>query len=219
MFTCTNVRNLPQTGTNSTRISSSAVKDRELARSDIGPLLARSAQAREPAPFARPSDSAYARRNAASTTSTTPTTSMTSRPPTDYSTRLTRSRTGSSLHTTEEMENKYPLTSKYLNRSRANLDSSSTSTTSLLQRASSTDNGGSGGSSYPSGRYGSGYRSRFLNRSKSSAALASENGEDEDDTGDAQEAAPVDVPTSPIASGEERYPSGRSRYAALKDRR
>ena len=208
---------VPQSGTNGSRTASSAgVKDRELARTDIGPLLARSAQAREPAPFSRPSDSAYTRRNAASTASTASTTSTTSRPPTDYSTRLTRSRTGSSLHNTEEMENKYPLTSKYLNRSRANLDTSSTSLTS--PRASSTDNG-SGLSSYSSGRYGSGYRSRFLNRSKSSAALASENGDDEDDTGNAPEAAPVDAPTSPVVSGEERYPSGRSRYAALKDRR
>lgn len=204
-------------GTNGTRTTSSAVKDRDLSRTDIGPLLARSAQAREPAPFSRPSDTAYTRRSAASTASTASTTSTTSRPPTDYSTRLTRSRTGSSLHSAEELENKYPLTSKYLNRSRANLDTPPASSTSLLNRASSTENGS--GSSYSSGRYGSGYRSRFLNRSKSSAALASENGDDEDDTGDAPAAPPVDAPTSAIVSGEERYPSGRSRYAALKDRR
>ena len=209
--------NVLQSGTNGTRTTSSAVKDRDLSRTDIGPLLARSAQAREPAPFSRPSDTAYTRRSAASTASTASTTSTTSRPPTDYSTRLTRSRTGSSLHSAEELENKYPLTSKYLNRSRANLDTPPSSSTSLLNRASSTENGS--GSSYSSGRYGSGYRSRFLNRSKSSAALASENGDDEDDTGDAPAAPPVDAPTSAIVSGEERYPSGRSRYAALKDRR
>jgi len=203
-------------------------RDRELARTDIGPLLARSAQAREPAStsFSRPSDSVY------SSSSSTPAAGRSRPPASDYATpaarraTLARSRTGSSLHT-EEMENKYPLTSKYLNRSRANLSDSTTASTAAQLRDAST----ASASTYAP-RYG-GYKSRFLNKSKSSAALASEKDGDEDDAGDAPSAVEgreaVDgrqrvpsgdgVTSTPIVSGEERYPSGRSRYAALKDRR
>nr|CAG4648513.1 EOG090X01W2 [Polyphemus pediculus] len=219
-------------------------KDRELARTDIGPLLARSAQARDSTtsyssgrhgeaskppdtapPFMRSRGSTASASSVTSPTSGRPPTAGSSadasgssrfRPGADYSnprtTSIARSRTGSSLHT-EDMENKYPLTSKYLNRSRANMADSSSPSDS---------------SSY-SPRYGR-YQSRFLNKSKSSAALASERDEDDDGAdvdsagegnheSDLVDGRADSSDPSQLASGEERYPSGRSRYAALKDRR
>ncbi|XP_065560349.1 RING finger protein nhl-1-like isoform X4 [Artemia franciscana] len=108
---------------------------------------------------------------------------------------LSRSRTGSSLYSGREKDaDKYPLTSKYLNRSRANLDDDTSAST------------------YGSSRYsGSGYRSRFLNRSRSSAAIA------QDEDGDEEPKSPSQ--TVPSIPSDEKYPSGRSRYAALKERR
>jgi len=253
----------PSTSVSTTPAATPTVRDRELARTDIGPLLARSAQARDstssystsrssaletPSSSASSSASSYRRTNPPSVAppppSYAPSSSALSRTSTgrfgsvsssadgasssssrfDYSTPttgLSRSRTGSALHSTDDMENKYPLTSKYLNRSRANL-----STDHSTSSASTSDT-----SSTYTPRYG-GYRSRFLNKSKSSAALAPEREEDDDDAGSEspsqdgpttegppQEADQSASNTSPLASGEERYPSGRSRYAALKDRR
>ena len=243
------------------------VRDRELARTDIGPLLARSAQARDssssyssrndsPSSSSPSAMSSYRRSNPPTTAPPPPsslsssfsrpsrfgsTTNYSSSGTSDYSTPssvgLSRSRTGSALHSSEDMESKYPLTSKYLNRSRANLSTEHSS-------PSSTSTSSDTSSSYTP-RYG-GYRSRFLNKSKSSAALAPDHEEEEDDdvgseslsqegNSDASAASAAVAPLVPssegvsspktpspvlvVSSGEERYPSGRSRYAALKDRR
>ena len=234
-----------------------AAKDRELGRTDIGPLLARSAQARdsssalgsrnEPSRVDRPTFTRSTSRTAPSPT-TTSTTAPTNRAsgslPGRYGTdsaassaapssrfapaassatgsgeyasgssSISRSRTGSALHA-DATDNKYPLTSKYLNRSRASMAEATPETST---------------SSYTP-RYG-GYRSRFLNKSKSSAALAPERDDEDDDGADsetlvanADSTAPINEGhvrsnSSNLASGEERYPSGRSRYVALKDRR
>jgi len=191
------------------RNTAAAPKDRELARTDIGPLLARSAQARDSYPSSSSitrqqsleSPSSYtprSRANAASSgsSSSTAAAAPSGRPSYGSASRygssasdasntaaassLARSRTGSSL--AEDMENKYPLTSKYLNRSRANMADTSVDTTSSYGGGSSTS------------RYNSrpGYQSRFLNKSKSSAALAPEgkdaaDGEDDEDDDDTQE--------------------------------
>lgn len=220
--------------TSSSVTSSAGQKDSTSTRTDIGPLLARSAQARDnsnslTSPSSNAAGSSYTRTRGSgaglgssalpASSATTSTgrqygSSATSRflGPSDSgagSTGLTRSRTGSSLAT--DLENKYPLTSKYLNRSRANLDEY-----------------GSGSSSRSTGRYG-GYQSRFLNKSKSSAALtldADPDGVDgdepsaDDETFGTNQQVPLDSTLSGGGvSGDERYPSGRSRYAALKDRR
>lgn len=255
--------------TSTATTAASSTKDRELARTDIGPLLARSAQARDSYSTSSstssrqqtdtPSSYTTRSRANASTTGSSTTASMASSSARPYgsgstsrfgssdvgssvasSSSLARSRTGTSL--AEDMENKYPLTSKYLNRSRANMADMS---------ADHSSSYGSGSSSTP--RYSttrSGYQSRFLNKSKSSAALAPEgkdaDGEDDDDDEPAEEvftllvlssypyldltfcsliqadsssAAPSHQQQSLSVSGDERYPSGRSRYAALKDRR
>lgn len=236
--------------------SGSSGKDRELARTDIGPLLARSAQARDTSTYpssstssnsttSRPSindsPSSYtprSRTNPTSSSSLTSSTTTNSRPygsSSRYDTSssasgLSRSRTGSSL--AEDLENKYPLTSKYLNRSRANLSSD---TSSGGGYGADSGYGSSSASSTSTPRsYQRGYQSRFLNKSKSSAALVAPDGkevvvdDDEDDDED-ESVSQTDAPTSSISStsqsnslavpGDERYPSGRSRYAALKDRR
>ncbi|XP_057373034.1 serine-rich adhesin for platelets-like [Daphnia carinata] len=239
-----------------------STKDRELARTDIGPLLARSAQARDTTTYpssssnqtsassagnSRPtttsdSPSSYTPRSRATAASTASTSSSsrpytsTSRYGTDSTTTgsaLSRSRTGSAL--ADDMENKYPLTSKYLNRSRANLSSD----TGGYGADSGGYHGSSSSASSSTPRYSQtrGYQSRFLNKSKSSAALdcaLDDNNEmvddDEgnvDDNGDdsnkssAPSAASASSASQPllVVAGDERYPSGRSRYAALKDRR
>ena len=244
------------------KTTTTTTKDRELARTDIGPLLARSAQARDTSTYpsssstnnstssagnSRPtttssdSPSSYTPRSrtnastasaASSTTSSRPYSSS-SRFGTDTSTTaLSRSRTGSAL--ADDMENKYPLTSKYLNRSRANLSSD---TGGSYGTDSSGYHGSSSSSSTPRYSQTRGYQSRFLNKSKSSAALdcapdgssemANDDEEDVDDNDDdynkssAVSAASASSASQPllVVSGDERYPSGRSRYAALKDRR
>ncbi|XP_045026133.1 LOW QUALITY PROTEIN: RING finger protein nhl-1 [Daphnia magna] len=241
-----------------------ATKDRELARTDIGPLLARSAQARDTSTYpssisnsnhtsassagnSRPtttsdSPSSYTPRSRATAASTASTSSSsrpyssTSRYGTDSTTTgsaLSRSRTGSAL--ADDMENKYPLTSKYLNRSRANLSSD----TGGYGADSGGYHGSSSSASSSTPRYSQtrGYQSRFLNKSKSSAALdcapddnnemVDDDEDNVDDNGDdnskssAPSAASASSASQPllVVSGDERYPSGRSRYAALKDRR
>ena len=246
-----------RTGSNASSSAGTAgqsqTKDRELARTDIGPLLARSAQARDTSTYPtnssnsnsastpsshRPSSvsdspSSYTPRSRANPSGS----SASSRPSygssrygtsdSSSATGLSRSRTGSSL--AEDLENKYPLTSKYLNRSRANLSSSDTAGSGY--GAADSGYGSSSASSASTPRYQRGYQSRFLNKSKSSAALvapdADEDDVDDDDVADNESAAvdpsstssPANQPPSLIVSGDERYPSGRSRYAALKDRR
>ncbi|XP_065560345.1 RING finger protein nhl-1-like isoform X2 [Artemia franciscana] len=223
-------------GEEETPITSSSVKkepEKESLRTDLGSLLARSAKARD-------TNTSYTTSKSESTTSPpfsrsrtltsttqshsrhdTPTKNASSRfgdettttPSSRYGndsisssrygnstdnltgSALSRSRTGSSLYSGREKDaDKYPLTSKYLNRSRANLDDDTSAST------------------YGSSRYsGSGYRSRFLNRSRSSAAIA------QDEDGDEEPKSPSQ--TVPSIPSDEKYPSGRSRYAALKERR
>ncbi|XP_046390185.1 RING finger protein nhl-1 isoform X2 [Ischnura elegans] len=126
-----------------------------MEKSDIGPLLARSANARESP-------------NAATTTSS--------------SSAYGKPKTGTNSTTSSS-----PYASRYGNR-----DDSSTTSKYLSGRTREEET--------PASRYGSsGYTSRFLNKSKSSAALSPE----EDEGG----------------RYEDKYPSGRSRLAAIKDRR
>lgn len=144
-------------------------------KSDIGPLLARSALARD--------TSEAARRNSRDDSSTT-----------GYG----RSRYGSGADTstvnyrpsygTKDETSVTSTGSKYLNRSRGAVDEDNTT----------------------SPRYGSGsgYTSRFLNKSKSSAVMSPD---EEADSG-GKKYSTADDSTN-------KYPSGRSRYAALKDRR
>jgi tripartite motif-containing protein 71 len=143
-------------------------------KSDIGPLLARSAQARD--------TSEATRKNSRDESNTT-----------SYG----KTRYGSGAETTSSnyrpsygAKEDAPATStgsKYLNRSRGSVDEDNST----------------------SSRYGSGsgYTSRFLNKSKSSAAMSPD---EEADSGGRK-----------YSTGEDssKYPSGRSRYAALKDRR
>ena len=248
------------------KTTTTATKDRELARTDIGPLLARSAQARDTTTYpssssanhtssagnsrstttttSSDSPSSYTPRSrvnassAASSTTTSRPYSSSSRFGTDSSTTgsaLSRSRTGSAL--ADDMENKYPLTSKYLNRSRANLSSDTGG--SYGGDSSGYHGSSSSASSSSTPRYSQtrGYQSRFLNKSKSSAALdcapdgssevANDDEEDVDDNDEdynkssAVSTASASSTSQPllVVSGDERYPSGRSRYAALKDRR
>ncbi|XP_021928085.1 RING finger protein nhl-1 isoform X2 [Zootermopsis nevadensis] len=145
-----------------------------MERSDIGPLLARSAQARD--------TSEAARKNSKDETSTT-----------SYG----KSRYGSGAETTPSSYRQpyvpkddppaAPTGSKYLSRSRGSVDEDSS----------------------PPSRYGSGsgYTSRFLNKSKSSAVMSPD---EEADSGGKKYSTGDDA---------SKYPSGRSRYAALKDRR
>ena len=149
-----------------------ATKTSPVDRTDIGPLLARSAQARD--------TSEQARRNSRDESGTG---YGKSRYGTDSQTSSYRSPYGSKEETT-------PSTgSKYLNRNRGSTDDDT----------SSSRYGGSG----------SGYTSRFLNKSKSSAAMSPD---EETDSGSRR--------FSPVGSNDDsKYPSGRSRYAALKDRR
>lgn len=143
-------------------------------KTDIGPLLARSALARD--------TSEAARKNSRDDSSTT-----------GYG----RSRYGSGADTsttnyrpsygTKDETSVASTGSKYLNRSRGSVDEDNT----------------------PSSRYGSGggYTSRFLNKSKSSAVMSPD---EEADSGGKKYST---------ADDSNKYPSGRSRYAALKDRR
>ena len=148
--------------------------NKSVDKSDIGPLLARSALARD--------TSEAARKNSRDDSSTT-----------GYG----RSRYGSGADTSTinyrpsystKDENPVASTgSKYLNRSRGPVDEDNTT----------------------SSRYGSGsgYTSRFLNKSKSSAVMSPD---EEADSGGKKYST---------ADDSNKYPSGRSRYAALKDRR
>lgn len=248
--------------------TTTTTKDRELARTDIGPLLARSAQARDTSTYpsssstnhtgsssgnSRPtssdSPSSYTPRSRANASAAATPSSSSSRPYSSSSrfgttdsgsttgSALSRSRTGSAL--ADDMENKYPLTSKYLNRSRANLSSD---TGGGYGGGDSSGYHGSSSSSSSTPRYSQtrGYQSRFLNKSKSSAALdCAPDGGNEVADDDEEEATMDDIDddynkssavsasasassaSQPllVVSGDERYPSGRSRYAALKDRR
>lgn len=117
-----------------------------MAKTDIGPLLARSAQARDNSEPKR--DSSYGRSRYGSQREESPLS------------KYSRSRTSGAVHEEE-----------------------------------------------PSSRYG-GYTSRFLNKSKSSAAVPP----DEDDHSTKYGSSAAD-------DNESKYPSGRSRYMALKDRR
>ncbi|KAG8212702.1 hypothetical protein J437_LFUL019605 [Ladona fulva] len=123
-------------------------------KSDIGPLLARSANARE-----TPSATTYGK-SRSSLSSPTNNTSTSS-----------------------------PYSSRYGNRDEGKY----TSRTRPAEEETT-----------PTSRYTGGYTSRFLNKSKSSAALSPE----EDEGG-----------SSRYSTTEDKYPSGRSRLAAIKDRR
>lgn len=148
--------------------------NKSMDKSDIGPLLARSALARD--------TSEAARKNSREDISTT-----------GYG----RSRYGSGAETsttnyrpsygTKDETSVGSTGSKYLNRSRGSVDEDNTT----------------------SSRYGSGsgYTSRFLNKSKSSAGMSPD---EEADSGGKKYSTTDD---------SNKYPSGRSRYAALKDRR
>ncbi|XP_034242054.1 RING finger protein nhl-1 isoform X2 [Thrips palmi] len=140
-------------------------KKEEVNRMDIGPLLARSANAR---------DSATATR------------------------RDSRDDTGTRQSSTASYRS--PLSSR---------DDSGGYRSQRASRDESTDAPSSAGSRYGSAASTtstpSSYTSRFLNKSKSSANV------DEDESSRAKTAAVPDEST--------RYPSGRSRYAALKERR
>ena len=148
--------------------------NKSVDKSDIGPLLARSALARD--------TSEAAVRNSRDDSSTT---------------AYGRTRYGSGAETsssnyrpsygTKDETSAASTGSKYLNRSRGSVDEDNTA---------------------PS-RYGSGsgYTSRFLNKSKSSAVMSPD---EEADSGGKKYST---------ADDSNKYPSGRSRYAALKDRR
>jgi len=148
--------------------------NKSVDKSDIGPLLARSALARD--------TSEATRKNSQDDVSTT---------------RYGRSRYGSGTDTstvnyrpsygTKDETSVASTGSKYLNRSRGAADEDN-STSSRF---------GSG----------SGYTSRFLNKSKSSAVMSPD---EEADSGGKKHST---------ADDSNKYPSGRSRYAALKDRR
>lgn len=143
-------------------------------KSDIGPLLARSALARDTSEAARKNSkdesntSGYGRSRYGSGT--------------DTSTSNYRSSYGAKDEPTAASTG-----SKYLTRSRGSIDDDHTS----------------------SSRYGSGsgYTSRFLNKSKSAAGVSPD---EEADSGGRKYSA---------TDESSKYPSGRSRYAALKDRR
>lgn len=150
------------------------VPNKPVDKSDIGPLLARSALARD--------TSEAARRNSRDDSSTT-----------GYG----RSRYGSGADTsttnyrpsygTKDETSVASTGSKYLNRGRGSVDEDNTTSSRF----------GSG----------SGYTSRFLNKSKTSAAMSPD---EEADSGGKKYST---------ADDSNKYPSGRSRYAALKDRR
>ncbi|XP_066997579.1 RING finger protein nhl-1 isoform X3 [Anabrus simplex] len=146
-----------------------------MEKSDIGPLLARSQQARDTTE-ARRRDSKDETGSGTGYASKRYGSSNTADSPSNYR---------SSYGNVEEPSSG----SKYLGRSRA------------AQQEEET----------PS-RYGSsGYTSRFLNKSKSTAALSPE-----EDSDSRNKYSPSNTATEDSSS---RYPSGRSRYAALKDRR
>ncbi|XP_049958896.1 RING finger protein nhl-1 isoform X1 [Schistocerca serialis cubense] len=166
--------------------STSSSSTRAVDRTDIGPLLARSANARDtsdaPATSSRRRDS---RDEGGSSTAGYR----------RYSTDA--SSTPSYRYGANKDKDKEETGSKYLSRGRA------------AQQEDDT----------PSSRYGSsGYTSRFLNKSKSSAALSPE-----EDSDSRKYGAGSSSSTASAAAGADdsssRYPSGRSRYAALKDRR
>ncbi|XP_071445797.1 RING finger protein nhl-1 [Hetaerina americana] len=143
--------------------TSSKAKDEEtMEKSDIGPLLARSANARE-----------------------SPTTQSYGKPKTNVS-------------STSGTNTSSPYASRYGNRD----DSNTTTGSKYLSRTRAAPE-----EEAPSSRYGSGYTSRFLNKSKSSAALSPE----EDEGGSSRYSTNTSV--------DDKYPSGRSRLAAIKDRR
>lgn len=128
-----------------------AVPDhKEMAKTDIGPLLARSAQARDNSSESnkRETPPSYGRSRYGAQKEESPVS------------KYTRSRTSGAVHEEE----------------------------------------------HPSSRYG--YTSRFLNKSKSSAAVPPEEEENSSRYG-----------SSLGDDNESKYPSGRSRYMALKDRR
>ncbi|PSN52645.1 hypothetical protein C0J52_08819 [Blattella germanica] len=153
-------------------------------KSDIGPLLARSAQVR--------GSTEQTRRNSMDSGNAGPT---------NYS----KSRYGSS-GTTDTQPSSYR--SNYGAKEETSTPSSGSKY--LNRRTGSVDDDSS-----PTSRYGtgsSGYTSRFLNKSKSSAAMSP----DEDADSGGRKYSPGG---STAATDDSKYPSGRSRYAALKDRR
>ncbi|XP_069677911.1 RING finger protein nhl-1 isoform X3 [Periplaneta americana] len=143
-------------------------------KSDIGPLLARSAQARD--------TSEATRRNSRDDSTTA-----------GYGKSRYDSSSPSSYRPSYSAKEEPATGNKYLNRTRGSVDEDSSS------------------------RYGSGsgYTSRFLNKSKSSAAMSPDEGEDSGGRKYSSTATTAGTTTDDSS----KYPSGRSRYAALKDRR
>ncbi|KAE8746007.1 hypothetical protein FOCC_FOCC007265, partial [Frankliniella occidentalis] len=149
-------------------------KKEEVNRTDIGPLLARSANARDTASAARRGsrdDTGLSRSGTQSTTTSS------------YRSPLSRDDSGGSGYRSQRTsrdESDAPApTSRYGTAAASSASSTTTSTPSS-------------------------YTSRFLNKSKSTAAV------DDDDSARSKASVPDE---------STRYPSGRSRYAALKERR